>query len=87
VEACRSGTSGSMRFGGGLMSVGHTMRKDSSVIAKQGLSCNLQGQGRTRRRRKSCSSVTNLTDVEAKDGNILRWRCFVETLRSKAEKH
>lgn len=30
--------------------------------------------------------MTDLKDVEAKDGNMVLWRCFVEALRSKAEK-
>jgi len=72
-----------MRFCAELMSVGQTLWKDSSAIVKQVLTCNLQGH----RRRKSWNSVTILEDVEAKDGNVVRWRCFVEALRSKAEKH
>ena len=69
-------------FGAELMSVGRTLWKDSSAIAKQVLSCNLLGQ----RRRKIWSSVTILADVVAKDGNVIWWRCFVETPRSIAEK-
>ena len=87
MEECTNGTTGSMSFGGELMSVGHKLWKDSSAIAKQVWGCNFPGQGRTRKRRKSWSSVTNLADVEAKDGNLVRWRCFVQTLRPKAEKH
>jgi hypothetical protein len=87
VEAYTNRTIGSMRFGAELTSVGQTLWKDSSAIAEQVLSCNLQRQSRTRGLRKSWSSVTNLADVEAKEGNVVRWRCFVEELHSKAEKH
>ena len=43
-----------------LVCVGHTLCKFRAVTFK--------GKGRTRRRRKSWSSVTNLADVEAKEG-------------------
>ena len=47
MEACTNGTIGSMRFGAELMAVGHKLWKDSSAIAKQVSSFNLQGQGGT----------------------------------------